>query len=1185
MIPGWAFILAVLVYLCALFTIAHYGDTRGRAFVRTRARTAIYALALGVYCTSWTFFGSVGFASTAGLDFLTIYIGPFLVFVFGRRLITRVIVLAKSQNITSIADFIAARYGKSQAVAALVAVIAVIGVVPYIALQLKAISVSLTTVLGSLAAHQVVTGDPAAVDAALPVAMILAGFAIAFGTRRVDATEHQDGLMLAVAVESIVKLVSFVAVGLYATFGMFGGFADLAGRAVASAPIRTLLLHTPDAGTWITMNLLSACAILLLPRQFHVTIVENRNEHDVRTAGRLFPLYLVAINLFVVPIAIAGLLTFRDGAIDRDMTVLALPILGHAGIVTLVTLIGGLSAATAMVIVACVALSIMASNDLVMPLLLRRAATQRGRGGPVPILAIRRIAILVIVCLGYVYVRTAGEAALASIGLLSFAAIAQIAPVFFGALFWRRGTARGALAGLGAGILVWAYTLFLPSFAPGVGWLEAFVAHGPLGIAALRPTALLGLRASPLTHGVFWSLAANLLAFIGVSLSRPPSPIEDVQASLFVGTSDLHVPQGFRLWRASVTVGELEDVVARYLGRDHARRTFEDFMRQRGWTSARESVADVHLLRFAEHKLAAAIGAASSRLVLSILLRRHLMSSRSALHLLDDASAAIQYNRDLLQHALDHARQGIAVFDRDLRLICWNREFRDLFDLPGEMVVVGIGLEDIVRFNAVRGLYGMGSTEAQVAARIESVTTETDPFRLRLHHSGKVVEMRSARMPDGGVVTTYSDVTTSVAAEKALEATNETLERRVRERTEELVRLNSELALAKAEADEANLSKTRFLAAASHDILQPLNAARLYATALVERSIGSSEATLAQNIDASLDAVEEILTVLLDMSRLDAGAYKPEWTSFRIDTLFHQLQLEFEPLAREKGLRLIFMASSQAVRSDKRALRRLLRNLVSNAVKYTMHGRVLVGVRRRGDHLQVQVWDTGLGIPEAQQRSVFREFHRLDEGARLARGLGLGLSIVERISRVLGHRIVLRSTMGKGSMFALELPIAPPLLAEAVAGPVDQPAPSQPLAGLAILVIDNDASIVAGMQSLLGGWGCRVLAAADLGEAVARAAAGPAPDGVIADYHLDRGDGIAAIAALRNATVPHLPAALLTADRSMGVRERAVGQKIHVLHKPLKPAALRALLAQWRLGRREGGAPIAETEGGNRAWH
>jgi Na+/proline symporter/signal transduction histidine kinase len=1178
MVGGWAVVLSALVYLCFLFAIAHWGDQSGRRLMRGPARATIYALALAVYCTSWTFFGSVGLASRSGLDFLTIYIGPILVIGLGHVLLGRVVRIAKAQNITSIADFVAARYGKSERVAAIVCIIAVVGAVPYIALQLKAVSASLGVFLTAAEGPSLGRTVPILGDLALVVAFVLAGFAMAFGTRHTDATEHQDGLMLAIALESVVKLVAFLAVGAYVTLWMFDGFEDIAARLSERNTFTGFLAETSGIETFVTLTVLAGCAALLLPRQFHMAVVENRAIEDVRRAAWLFPLYLVLINLFVIPLAFAGLATFAPGEIDRDMTVLALPIKDGAGGMAMIAFLGGLSAATAMVIVETVAVAIMISNHLVMPIVLRRrgfsgeAAEGQGSARPTDlggfVLGVRRIAIMVVTLLAYVYYRAAGDAALAAIGLLSFAAITQVAPAFFGGLFWSRGTALGASAGLLIGFAVWGYTLLLPSLAwEGVVW-TGFVSNGPFGIAALKPTALFGADLPTLTHGVLWSLGLNIAAYVGFSLIKPANALERLQATAFIGTDATSIAPSFRLFRASVTVGDLRATVARYLGEERTDRSFESFARTRGLKFSSQAEADIHLLRYAEHLLASAIGAASSRLALSLLLRRRNVSTRDALRLLDDASAALQYSRDLLQHALDHARQGITVFDRDLRLVAWNRAFIDLYDLPPEFVRIGVSLDEIVGFNAERGAYGPGRADEFVAQRLFSFIHDTEPQRLRLHPSGRAIEIRSNQLPDGGFVTTYADVTETVAAEEARERANEILEQRVRERTEELTRLNEELTRAKAEADEANISKTRFLAAASHDILQPLNAARLYATSLVERDRVAGDAGLAENVDASLDAVEEILTALLDISRLDSGAMKPQWSSFRIDELFRQLQREFEPIAREKGLRLTFVPRSFAVRSDRRLLRRLLQNLISNAIKYTPSGRVLIGARRRGDRISLEVWDTGLGIPASKRKEVFREFQRLDQGAKVARGLGLGLSIVERIARVLDHRVGLSSQPGRGSVFRVEAPVAAAQPISAVL--VEKPrTAATPLAGLTVLAIDNEPAILDGMRTLLAGWGCTVMTAGSLADAESMLeTAVISPEVIIADYHLDDGNnGLDAIRQLRGSLSPDHPAILLTADRTPAVRQQAAAMDVHVLHKPLKPATLRALLAQWRATR------------------
>ena len=1164
MLTGTTVFAAAIGYMLALFALAYWGDHGGRKFLVGRRRTLVYALSLAVYCTSWTYYGSVGLASAHGLDFLPIYIGPVIAIGLGHRLVRRIVELARAQNLTTVADFVSARYGKSQLVAALAALIALMAAAPYMALQLKAITQTMLLVIESFE-HGRLTPPTPSPEFSLVVTFLLALFAMAFGTRRLNPAERQDGLMLAVAAESLVKLIAFVAVGAFVVWGLFGGL-DALSQIARRPEIAAKVSYRPDAASWIVVTLLSANAALLLPRQFHVAIVENADPRDTRAAAWLFPLYLVAINLFVLPLAVAGLATFSPGEIDHDLTVLALPLRGGAPLLALTTMIGGLSAATAMAVVESVALAITVSNDLVMPILLRRRAAQgraaEGEFGAL-VLFVRRAAILFVLALGYAYARFASDAALASIGLLSFAAIAQIAPAFLGGLIWRRGTASGAAAGMIVGSLAWLYLLFLPSLAADET-LRHVLREGPLGLAWARPAALVGFASSAFVGGVALSLGANILAFLVVSLLRQPTLLERTQASGFVGDEPLAKSQAFRLWRASATIGDIEATVARFIGAARARRSFDALFSERGVDRHASAEADALVIRHAEHLLSPVIGASTSRLVLSLLLRRRAMSGKSALKMLDDASAAMQSSRDMLQHALDHARQGISVFDANLMLVAWNRAFAELFDLPPTMLREGRGLDAIVRYNAARGVYGQGESEDFVAERIASLLDRDEPTRLRLHRSQRVLEVRSARLPDGGIVTTYADITQTVAFEDELAAANESLERRVSERTAELERLNGELARAKTAAEDANLSKTRFLAAAGHDILQPLNAARLYASSLVETAPDApaqERINLARNVDASLEAVEEILGALLDISRLDAGATKPEIGDVSLGELFRQLEIEFTPMARAKGLKLTFVATRLAVRSDRRLLRRLLQNFVSNAIKYTPDGRVLVGARRRAETVRVEVWDTGLGIPETKRARVFDEFHRLDQGAKVARGLGLGLSIVQRLGRVLGHPIGLASQHGRGSVFSVAAPMSRSAIAASAEGPTPEPAAAlDPLSGLHVLAIDNEPRVLEGMATLIGKWGCTVATASGLAEALTRL--DPPPDIVIADYHLDDGDGLAAIAAVRARLGSAIPAVLATADRSVEVRDACVGAQVALLNKPIKPAPLRALLTR-----------------------
>jgi len=1161
MLHDWGVIAAAFGYIGLLFVVASYGE-RLTQIQRGRLGTFIYPLSLAIYCTSWTFFGSVGLATRTSVEFLAIYVGPILMVGFCTPLLKRVIKLAKSQNITSIADFISARYGKSQAVAATAAVIAIIGSVPYIALQLKAVAASLETILNQ---DQDVSSIPYIGDIAFIVTVTLAAFAVLFGTRQTDATEHQHGLMLAVATESLIKLIAFIAAGVFVTFFMFGP-ADLMERAMKTPEAVRAIQTVPSVGNFLAMTLLSFLAILLLPRQFHVSVVENSTEAEVGRARWLFPLYLVAINLFVIPIAIAGLVTFPFGSSDSDMYVLALPIFADATWLSVIVFIGGLSAATAMVIVECVALAIMVSNDIVVPLVLqRRPESESGKanfGGF--LLKVRRVAIFAIMAMAYLYYQALGNAQLAAIGLLSFAAVAQLAPAFLGGLFWRRATARGAMGGMLIGFAVWAYTLFLPSFADldprGVIWLK----EGLFGIAALRPQALLGTDMAPLIHGVIWSLSLNLLTYIVLSLLRQPTSIERVQADLFVPTELAPIAPNFRRWRTTVTVQDLLSTVAQYLGPERAQQSFETFAATHHVNIDRMAPADFRLLRHAEHLIASSIGAASSRLVLSLLLRKRAVSAKAALKLLDDAHTALHFNREMLQTALNHVRQGIAVFNPELQLITSNRQFGEILDLPAQYAQIGIPLVEILEY--IGSAEGMGETVARalLERRLAAYTTEGEPYLERLAERNMVIEVRANRMPGGALVITFSDITPSVEAAEALERSNATLERRVRERTEELMRLNSELAQAKSTAEDANISKTRFLAAASHDILQPLNAARLYVTSLVERQDGGEDARLVGNIDDSLEAIEEILGALLDISRLDAGAMTPSISSFRMSDLMRSLEVEFSPIAKARKLQLTFVPCALPVTSDRVLLRRLLQNLISNAIKYTPKGRVLIGCRRQGANLEMGIYDTGVGIPVAKRTEIFKEFHRLDQGARIARGLGLGLSIVERLARVLDHNISVGSNRSGGSRFSVTMPIAKTItLTAALSGA--NISVKAPMSGTLIVCIENDRAILDGMKTLLTGWDAKVIAATDPAAAVeAIAATDERITGLLVDYHLDRGNGIAAIRDIRQRFGVAIPAILITADRSLHVRDAAREDGIVVLNKPVKPAALRALLGQWR---------------------
>jgi Na+/proline symporter/nitrogen-specific signal transduction histidine kinase len=634
---------ASLAYLLALFAVAWWADrcaADGRSVI---GNAWVYALSMGVYCSAWTYFGSVGRAATGGVWFLPIYLGPTLAMVLAWLVLRKMIRIARSWRITSIADFVASRYGKSRLLAGLVTLIALVGVVPYVALQLKAVA----------SGYALLTGGAMQgmgwVDGTLLIALVLAGFTIAFGTRHLDNTERHEGMVAAIASESVVKLVAFLAVGIFVTWGLFGGPTDLFEKVLAEPRIARLLRADPAHpfayDQWFTLLVLAMLSVILLPRQFQMMVVENVDEGHVRRAAWAFPAYLLLINLFVLPIALGGLLYFGGGrAADAETFVLSLPLAAGAPGLALAAFVGGLSAATGMVIVEAIAVSTMVCNDLVLPFLLRlKAFSRRDLTGT--LLGIRRVVIVALLLMGWLYFRVAGEAyALVSIGLISFAAVAQFAPALLGGMYWKGGTRDGALAGLGAGALLWGYTLMLPSIAKS-GWMDdGFLRQGPFGIALLKPEALLGLAGMDnLSHALFWSLLVNAVLYVGVSLARPPSAGEASQALQFVDIFERAAHERV-FWRGRAKVADLVALVGRFLGPARAQALFAAHAPRPG---AAPLLADPKLVQFAETTLAGAIGSASARVMVASVVEEEALELADVMHIVEEASELRHVNEQL----------------------------------------------------------------------------------------------------------------------------------------------------------------------------------------------------------------------------------------------------------------------------------------------------------------------------------------------------------------------------------------------------------------------------------------------------------------------------------------------------------------------------------------------------------
>ncbi|TVQ33595.1 MAG: response regulator [Wenzhouxiangella sp.] len=1186
-----ALIVAVsLAYVALLFVIAWWGDRYARRRGKLFAQPLIYSLSLAVYCTSWTFYGAVGQAATNGWDFLPVYLGPLLMFAVLGGFIVRIVRISKEQNITSISDFLASRFGKTQRLAVLVTSVAVLGVLPYIALQLKGIAMGFNLLTADPAATMLLPERPGpfALDTALLVALVLAVFTILFGTRQLDATEHHPGLMLAVAFESLVKLLAFLAVGIFVTWFMFDGLDAVNPFRVDDGLVETLFAPDSLRLSFFTILVLSMLAAFCLPRQFHVAVVESTSEREVRLARILFPVYLVLISLFIVPVAVAGLLTF-GGEVESDTFMLTLPMSSGQQWLTLLSMLGGFSAATGMVIVAAVALSTMVSNDIVMPALLRVRERRTGAGGDLGrlLLMVRRLVIVALLVLAWGYYRLFGYAeSLAGIGLLSFAAVAQFGPLMVAAVYWRGANRTGAMAGLGLGFAVWFYCLLLPVILRGTGLLPGWLEAGPLGMGWLHPEALLGRSFDDaLSHGVFWSLLLNSVALVAGSWLGRERSIDRIQANAFLGAASPAASDA--LPRAGIaTVADFIALTRRFVGEVRARQSFSEFVEQHGASLREDQPADGELVRHTERVLSGVIGASSARQVLSSALAGSGMHFDDVVRLLDQTSQKLKFRQELLQSAMENLSEGVSVVDGDLRLVAWNKAYLELFDYPEGLVYIGRPIEDVLEYNARHGRMGEGDVEELVERRMHWLRQRSPHFFERVGTDGRVIEIRGNPMPGGGFVTSFTDITDRKRTEEALRESEKRLteakqglEARVRERTRALTELNEELQreveergrieeamrLAKREADEANQSKTRFLAAASHDLLQPLNAARLFSSALAQLpDLHAEQRHLISRLDGSLHSAEQLLSALLDISRLDAGAMPVNIREFPISDVIEPLYDEFSAIARERRLRFNRVGSRARVVSDPKLLRRVLQNFLSNALRYTESGRVLLGCRRLDGHLSIQVLDTGPGIPEDQTEAIFQEFHRLRDTRRTQeRGLGLGLAIVDRIARMLDHPVSLQSVPGRGTRFAIQVPLGQGTGDEMPSRPV-RARSAQDLSGLVILAIDNEPDILEGMTSLMRPWGCQVHTACDEHEVrqVIDQLDVP-PDVMLADYHLDdEQNGIDLMNRVRARYNQPIPGILISADQTETVRTEAGAQAYRMLHKPLRPAALRALLSR-----------------------
>lgn len=1095
-----AVVVAALLWLCLLFGTALYAERHPGVLAKQWRH--VYALSLAVYCTSWTFFGTVTQAARYDWPLPPTFVGTLLLYVFAASTMFRLVKLAQKSNATSIADLIATRLGKDAWLAAGVTLVAALGLIPYIALQLKAVAMSFALLTNSAGSAD----QPPWRDSGLYVALMMALFAMLFGTRRASAAEHNRGLVLAMAFESLFKLAAMLALGVFVWFGL-------------QLPAVTAPVTPPTSGGFVPLVLLGALAMFTLPHQFHVGVVECRDERHVWTARWLFPVYLILIALPVLPLARAGDALLSAQGVPSDLYVLALPMSqGNAGL-ALFAFLGGLSAATGMVVVSTLTLSLMIGNHWLAPGLLR-SVWSRGDAGDLRgnVLMLRRAGIVAIMLLAWGYSRSiAGNAALADVGALSFSALATLAPALAFAVWRPSMPPRAVLVGLFVAFFVWAWCLPVPLLlgmqASPPPWLQS----GPFGQEWLAPDSLFGLTGwTPLARAVVASLTIGTVTTLLLAMRARPV-----------------ITRGTR----KLDARNLDMVARRFLPAAEVDAAFR---------SSRDVEAKL------ERALSAVLGSASARVLLDAARREQGRVDQSGPNLdavvaiVGEASQDLRFNQRLLEAALENMTQGISVVDADLRLVAWNRRYEEVFGYPAGMLRVGMPIAEASAW-ALREIDGITQSmdDDALQRRLAHMRAGTPHLSERVFPDGSIVEIRGNPMPGGGFVATFSDVTAFREAETGLKRVNETLEQRVADRT-------TLLETAKREAEHANDAKSRFLAAIGHDLLQPLHAAHLFADALQQRA-DAPQRELARQIGDALDTTTDLLTTLLDMSRLEAGGLVPEPRAFPLADVLEPLVAQFSMLASERGLRMRFVPTRAWVRSDPQLLRRVLQNFLANALRYTQQGSVLLGVRRvrveGSEYLRIEVHDTGPGIDADQHEAIFQEFRR---GVDMpGQGLGLGLAIAQRIAALLHSPMHLHSQLGRGSVFAIDVP----LVAEATS----QRIAPQGIAGLRILVIDNEALALDALRTVLNGWGCEVDAVGN-GEAAAACLLAQPADLWIFDYHLDAGDDGVALQQRLSQRFGLVPCMILSADQTGAVRTAAQEAGLPLLVKPLRPLALKSML-------------------------
>ncbi|MBE0379715.1 hypothetical protein PPRY_a3581 [Pseudoalteromonas prydzensis ACAM 620] len=1108
-----------------------------------------YGLSLGVYCTSWAFYGTTAQAANNGWWLAPTYAGTILLFIFGWQVYCRIAHICRQQKLTSMADFIATRYGQSSSLSGLISLISVIAIVPYISLQLSATaqSINLLTARAASQSHQVWA------DSTFYITLLLALFAILFGARRLRPSEHNPGLIASIAFESMVKLLAFMVVGLYVCFVLFDSPAALFAKAAELNIDKQVAATQSPTYVYVAHTLLGILATLCLPRQFHMSFIENNSDKELASARWLFPIYLLLINLFILPIAYAGLIYFQGTDVGYDTFVLALPMAADSPLVALLAFLGGFSAATSMVIVSAIVLSVMITNDFINQFILRRSQlTSSSRGlDKNNLLHARKIVIVLILLLSYFTHRILGETnTLANVGLMSFTLVAQFAPAMVIGLWWRHASCRGAQLGILTGFIIWGYTLLLPNLASGLGNDSRWLIAGPWQIAWLAPTDLFSLGLESISQAVLLSLGANCVVYFLVPLFSQATLAERLQSNKFIPQlSDSRINTALQ----PLNYHDLGALLQRFAEKDASQLLVNQYFPTD--KSKWKHPANVQLELLIEREMSAVIGGASARLILDVAKNEQRQPLEQVAELVDEATQVLKFNRDLLQSTIENIQQGISVVDSELRLVAWNQGYKCMFCYPEAALYIGRPVADIIRFNAERGLFSGEDINTEVEKRLAYLKQGSAYKYQRSHNDGRVFEMQGNPLPGGGFVTTYTDISEFVKQQKALKEANVSLEEKVATRTKALTQANHELSAAKLVAEQATVSKTRFFAAASHDLLQPFNAASLFCSLMNEKAQDTQLQALALNIKNSLGSAEELLSSILELTKLDSGAFKVQYSEFAVSSLLEPLCNDYAALAREKGLNFIVQTCDVRLVTDKALLRRVLRNLLSNAIRYTEQGEVRLKMQRHDEQVSFIIEDTGIGIAASDQQTIYQEFKQLGTKPN-AEGLGLGLAITKRICDLLKIPLMMGSELGKGTQFTLTLPCKAARISTALH--IAEQGQETELGRLHIWLVDNDRNVLEALKQLLENWGCEIATATNLVELEQLKVTHKLPQLLIVDYQLD--DGVTGLEVITQADLEALPAIVNTADHDESIRELVLDAGYPLLYKPVKAPALKRMI-------------------------